>query len=77
MASGFDEVVLDGKAGQVSVVAQVQFFQQTESIGINRFDADVIGRGDLSVGVAQGKASKYLQFPGGEGVQWALGPVAY
>ena len=39
--SGFDQAVLNGKQGNFSIVAQVEFFQEPEAVGIDGFDADV------------------------------------
>ena len=53
-------MILDGEAGQIGVVAQIQFFQQTESIGIHRFDADMIRFCDFTIGMPHCQASENL-----------------
>jgi hypothetical protein len=51
-ASRLDQPILDSKAGDLGVVAQIEFLEQAEAVGIYGLDADVVGRGDLAAGVA-------------------------
>ena len=66
ISSGFDEVVLDGKADQFGVVAQVEFLEQARTVGVHRLDAEAVGLGYLAVGVAHGQAPQNLEFTHGK-----------
>ena len=54
--SGFDKFVLNGKTGQFGIIAQFQFLQQTEAIGVYGFYTDMISRGDFPIGIPQSQA---------------------
>ena len=62
--SGFDQVVLDSETGEFGVVAQVEFFEQAGTVGVNRLDTNVVGGGNLTVGLTQGELAQNLEFTG-------------
>ena len=60
-----DQPVLDSEAGQISIVPQVEFFQQPVAVSIHRLDTEMIGLGDFSGGLAQGQMPEHLDLPVG------------
>lgn len=56
----FDEMVLNGIAGQLGIIAQTEFFQQAKTIGIHRFNADIVDICNFAIGFADGQVPQYL-----------------
>ena len=54
-------MVLNGKPGKFSIVAQVELFQEPETVGINSFNTDIVGSGNLTVGLARGQLAQHLK----------------
>ena len=53
----FDQSVLNGKAGEFGIVAQVQLLEQSKTVGVDGLDADVVRRSNFPVGVSQGQSA--------------------
>ncbi len=63
LQSDFHEIMPDGESRQIGVVTEIQFLENSKTIGVHRFDADVVGFSDFPVRLTHGETPQNLNFP--------------
>ena len=63
-----DKLILYGKAGQIGVIPEVEFPQQSEPVSVDGLDADIIGLGNFPIRLSQRNTSQHLNLSIGQAI---------